>query len=83
LVIAKSVPYRPRMASVTTSPISDSQCRPELCPHSSERGMTTVDWPMTPLSSASSWAQRGSSSASISGSGVTAELTEGSLTEVE
>src|SRR5205085_7868304 len=42
LVIAKSTPYALRIASATTSPISDSHVRPPGSPHESARGIESV-----------------------------------------
>ncbi len=70
-VIAKSVAYVMRRASVVRSPMSDSQRRPSPRPHESARGIVTVDCPMTALRSGASSALRASIFAWMAASGVT------------
>ena len=71
LVIAKSVMYVVRIASVTTLPTCDSQIRPSGVPQESARGTATVELPITVLKIGASCALRSSIRAWIAGSGVT------------
>ncbi len=75
LVIANWTPigsaaYFVRIASVTTSPTSDSHVRPTLLPHWSARGMYFVELPIVPARIGLSWLFRSSIRAWIVGSGV-------------
>ncbi len=70
-VIAKSVPYADRIASVVAFPIRDSHRRPSARPHASERGTKTFEEPMTVPRIGWTSAFSSSSRAWIVGSGVT------------
>ena len=73
-VIANSIPieeYAVRIASVVTSPTSDSQSRPSTRPQTSERRISTVDSPILRPRIGLSWSFRSSTFAWIVGSGVT------------
>ena len=70
-VIAKSVMYVVRIASVTVFPIFDSHLRPSGVPHESARGTVTVELPITVLKIGPSCVFRSLISAWIAGSAVT------------
>src|SRR5918996_2806683 len=71
LAMANSAPPAALMASVTALPTLDSQSRPSARPQESDRGISTVDSPITTPRIGASSAVSSSSSAWMAGSGVT------------